>query len=162
MIAWLAVVLLVDLLRGRWAEAVVADLVVDLGKQADTQTLRNELGRALGDRSLVLGYWLPDEGRYVETQDVRSSSLNLERESGDTDLDHGQPVAVLVHDEAVIEDPVLVEAVASAARMAVSNARLQAEVRAGPRGEPHVAGSSRRPTRRGAAWSGSPRALSGD
>ena len=30
-IASLALVLLVDLLRGRWAEAVVADLVVDLG-----------------------------------------------------------------------------------------------------------------------------------
>ncbi len=60
-IACLAVVLLVDLLRGRWAEAVVADLVVDLGKRADTRTLRDELGRALGDRSLVLGYWLPEE-----------------------------------------------------------------------------------------------------
>jgi signal transduction histidine kinase len=36
---------------------------------------------------------------------------------------------VLVHDQAVLEDPGLVEAVASAARMAVSNARLQAEVR---------------------------------
>jgi signal transduction histidine kinase len=35
-----------------------------------------------------------------------------------------------VHDEAVLEDAALVEAVASAARMAVSNARLQAEVRA--------------------------------
>ena len=65
-IASLAVVLLVDLLRGRWAEAVVADLVVDLGKQADTRTLRDELGRALGDRSLVLGYWLPEEGHYVD------------------------------------------------------------------------------------------------
>ena len=48
-----------------------------------------------------------------------------------TPIEHdGQPVAVLVHDEAVLEDPALVEAVASAARMAVSNARLQAEVRA--------------------------------
>jgi signal transduction histidine kinase len=37
---------------------------------------------------------------------------------------------VLVHDEAVLEDPSLVESVASAARIAVSNARLQAEARA--------------------------------
>jgi len=42
----------------------------------------------------------------------------------------GEPVAVLVHDQAVLEDRALVEAVASVARMAVSNARLQAEVRA--------------------------------
>ena len=130
-IACLAVVLLADLLRGRWAEAVVADLVVDLGKQADTRTLRDELGRALGDRSLVLGYWLSEEGRYVD--DAGRPVELPERGAGRavTPIDHaGQPVAVLVHDEAVLEDPALVESVASAARMAVSNARLQAEVRA--------------------------------
>src|SRR6266540_2483624 len=42
----------------------------------------------------------------------------------------GQPVAVLVHDPAVLEDPGLLEAVTSAARLAAANARLQAEVRA--------------------------------
>jgi signal transduction histidine kinase len=129
-IACLAVVLLVDLLRGRWAEAVVADLVVDLGKRADTRTLRDELGRALGDRSLVLGYWLPEEGRYV---DDAGRPVELPQPGAGravTPIAHdGQPLAVLVHDEAVIEDPALVESVASAARMAVSNARLQAEVR---------------------------------
>jgi signal transduction histidine kinase len=42
----------------------------------------------------------------------------------------GQPLAVLVHDPAVLADPGLVEAVSSAARLAAANARLQAEVRA--------------------------------
>jgi signal transduction histidine kinase len=42
----------------------------------------------------------------------------------------GQPVAALVHDPAVLEDPGLLEAVASAAQLAAANARLQAEVRA--------------------------------
>ena len=42
----------------------------------------------------------------------------------------GQPVAVLVHDPAVLDDPGLLEAVASAAQLAASNARLQAEVQA--------------------------------
>jgi hypothetical protein len=130
-IACLAVVLLVDLLHGRWAEAVVADLVVDLGKRPDTQTLRNELGQALGDRSLVLGYWLPEEGRYVD--DAGREVELPEREAGRAVTpiaQGGEPVAVLVQDQAVLEDPALVEAVASAARLAVSNARLQAEVRA--------------------------------
>ena len=130
-IASLAVVLLVDLLRGRWAEAVVADFVVDLGKHADTRTLRDELGRALGDRSLVLGYWLPEEERYVD--DAGRPVELPERGAGRavTPLVHdGQPVAVLVHDEAVLEEPALVESVASAAGMAVANARLQAEVQA--------------------------------
>jgi len=42
----------------------------------------------------------------------------------------GQPLAVLVHDPAVLGDPGLVEAVSSAAGLAAANARLQAEVRA--------------------------------
>ena len=40
----------------------------------------------------------------------------------------GRPLAVLVHDPAVLDDPALPSAVGSAARLAVSNARLQAEV----------------------------------
>jgi signal transduction histidine kinase len=130
-IACLAVVLLIDLLRGRWAEAVVADLVVDLGARTDTLTLGDELGRALGDRSLVLGYWLPEEGRYV---DDSGHAIELPQPGATravTPISHGgEPLAVLVHDPAVLEDTNLVEAVASAARIAVSNARLQAEVRA--------------------------------
>ena len=59
-----ALVLVADLLRGRWAEAVVTGLVVDLGGQSGTGGLRGALARALGDRSLVVGYWLPDERRY--------------------------------------------------------------------------------------------------
>jgi signal transduction histidine kinase len=130
-IACLAAVLLVDLLRGRWAEAVVADLVVDLGQQADTRTLRDELGRALGDRSLVLGYWLAEEGRYVDDAGLPVELPEPGAGRAVTPLARdGEPVAVLVHDEAVLEDQALVGAVASAARMAVSNARLQAEVRA--------------------------------
>ena len=130
-IACLAGVLLVDLLRGRWAEAVVAELVVDLGKRADTQTLRDELGRALGDRSLVLGYWLPEEGRYVDDAGRPVELPEPGAGRAVTPIAHdGEPVAVLVHDEAVLEDPALVEAVSSAARIAVSNARLQAQVRA--------------------------------
>ncbi len=130
-IASLAVVLLVDLLRGRWAEAVVADLVVDLGKRADTRTLRDELGRALGDRSLVLGYWLPEEAHYVDDAGRPVELPDPGAGRAVTPIAHdGEPIAVLVHDEAVLEDAALVDAVASAARMAVANARLQAEVRA--------------------------------
>jgi signal transduction histidine kinase len=130
-IASLAVVLLIDLLRGRWAEAVVADLVVDLGERVDTRTLRDELGRALGDRSLVLGYWLPEEGHYVDDAGRPVEPPGPGAGRAVTPIAHGgEPVAVLVHDEAVLEDPALVEAVASAARMAVANARLQAEARA--------------------------------
>jgi signal transduction histidine kinase len=41
----------------------------------------------------------------------------------------GHPLAVLVHDPSLVEEPKLVEAVAAAARLALVNARLHAEVR---------------------------------
>lgn len=130
-IACLAVTLLLDLLRGRWAEAVVTDLVVDLGQQADTTTLQDELGRALGDRTLVLGYWLPEGTRYVDDTGRPVEVPKPGAGRAVTPIAHdGEPVAVLIHDEAVLEDPALVESVAAAAKMAVANARLQAEVRA--------------------------------
>jgi signal transduction histidine kinase len=124
------VVLLSDLLRGRWADAVVTDLVVDLGGRADTGTLRDELGRALGDPMLVLGYWLPDEGRYVDDagRPVEPDVGAPGRAVTPIELE-GEPVAVLVHDAAVLDDTGLVDAVAAAARLAVSNARLQADAR---------------------------------
>ena len=129
-VAGAVIFLLVDLLRGRWAEAVVTDLVVDLGTRADTGTLRDALGRALGDRSLVLGYWLSDESRYVDDagNPVEIAKPGADRVATRIERD-GQRIAVLVHDAAVLEDPGLVDAVAAAAGFAVANARLHAETR---------------------------------
>jgi signal transduction histidine kinase len=122
--------LLAGLLVAPWQRAAVADLVVELG-EVRSDTVRGELSRALGDPSLEIGYWLPDravfvdaEGRVLVLPDAGSgrSGTTVERE--------GQPVAVLLHDPAVLEDPGLLEAVASAARLAASNARLRVEVQA--------------------------------
>jgi signal transduction histidine kinase len=122
--------LLAGLLVAPWRQADVADLVVELG-QARPGTLRGALARALGDPSLEIGYWLPDravfvdaEGRVLALPDPGTgrSVTVVERK--------GQPVAALVHDPAVLEDPGLVEAVTSAAQLAAANARLRAEVQA--------------------------------
>jgi signal transduction histidine kinase len=130
MLCALAAGLLVGLVRWPWEHAEVADLVVELG-EARSGTLRDELARALGDPSLQVGYWLPESavfvgaaGRPLAVPDPGSgrSATVIERD--------GQPLAVLVHDPAVLGDPGLVEAVSSAAGLAAANARLQAEVRA--------------------------------
>jgi signal transduction histidine kinase len=122
--------LLAGLLSAPWDRAAVTDLVVELG-EARSGTLRGELSRALGDPSLEIGYWLPDramfvdaEGRVLSLPDAASGRSVTIVERG------GHPVAVLVHDPAVLEDPGLLEAVTSAAQLAASNARLQAEVQA--------------------------------
>jgi signal transduction histidine kinase len=122
--------LLAGLLVAPWQRAAVADLVVELG-EVRSDTVRGELSRALGDPSLEIGYWLPDRALFVDaegrvlalpTPGSGRSVTTVERE--------GQPVAILVHDPAVLEDPGLLEAVASAAQLAASNARLRAEVQA--------------------------------
>jgi len=120
--------LLAGLLVAPWQRAAVADLVVELG-EARSGTVRGELARALGDPSLEIGYWLPDragfvdaEGRVLALPDPGSGrSVTMVKRQG-------QPVAALVHDPAVLEDPGLLEAVTSAAQLAAANARLRAEV----------------------------------
>jgi signal transduction histidine kinase len=114
-----------------WRErSTVTDLVVELG-EARSSTLREALADALGDPSLQVGYWLPESGGFVDAegrslsvpeQGSKRSATVIERE--------GRPVALLVHDQAVVGDPGLVEALSSSARLAAANARLQSEVRA--------------------------------
>jgi signal transduction histidine kinase len=126
----LAVALLGGLLSPSSRGAAVTDLVVELG-ETRSGTLRDEIARAVGDPTLEVGYWLPNERAFVDAEgrpfvlpdEVSGRSVTMiERE--------GQPVAALVHDPAVLEDPGLREAVSSAAQLAAANARLQAEVRA--------------------------------
>ena len=120
---------LADLSRGRWAQAAVTKLVVDLGGDSEAGTLRARLAHALGDRSLVIAYWLPEAGGYV---DERGNGVELpEAGSGRAVTvvgQDGEQIAALVHDVAVLEDPALVDSVAGAARIALSNVRLRADV----------------------------------
>jgi signal transduction histidine kinase len=126
----LAVSLLAGLLRWPWERAEVTDFVVELD-EARSGTLRDALARALGDPTLELGYWLPESSAYVDAAGSRLELPAVGSARGVTRVERdGQAVAVLVHDPSVLDDPGLVEAVAAAARLAASNVRLQAEVRA--------------------------------
>lgn len=124
----LAVVLLLELLFGRWTENTVADLVVALGQRSGTGRLRDELAKALGDPSLIVGYWIAERGRYVDDAGRQVELPTAGEGRAVTEIDDGDRVAVLVHDPATMDDPRLVAAVAAAARLSVANARLQAEI----------------------------------
>ena len=129
-IASVVLLLLVDLLRGRWADAVVTGLVVDLGARARGGTLRAQArGRA---RRPVARRRLPAAGTGALVDDAGEPVELPRRGSGRTVTpidDGGERLAVLVHDDALLADRRLVESVAAAARLAVANARLQAEAR---------------------------------
>jgi signal transduction histidine kinase len=125
----IAVGFFADLSRGQWAQAAVTKLVVDLGADSEAGTLRARLAHALGDRSLAIAYWLPEVNGYV---DERGNRVELpEAESGKAVTmvgQDGEQIAALVHDVAVLDDPGLADSVAGAARIAVSNVRLRADV----------------------------------
>jgi signal transduction histidine kinase len=117
-----------DLVLGRWATAAVSGLVVDLG-EGDSGSVTASLSRSLGDPSLVVGYWLPERGVYVDDAG-RPVELEARGRSVTRVEDGGSPLAALIHDDGVLDDPELVSGVQAAVRIAVSNVRLQAEVQA--------------------------------
>ena len=65
-IAALATLLFVDLLRARWSEAVLRGLIADLGSVQGSPTLQVRLARALGDPTLVVGVWDGGQGTYLD------------------------------------------------------------------------------------------------
>ena len=129
-VAGAAVVLAADLRWGRWTESTFSDLVSDLGGASDTSGLTGRLQRALGDPGLTVGYWIPEQAAYVDDQ---GEPIELPAADGDRTATHiddeGRPVAVLVHDRALLEDPRLVNGVATAARLAMTNAQMLADIR---------------------------------
>jgi signal transduction histidine kinase len=125
----IAVALTVDLERRRWSQGALTGLVVDLGELWEPVTLRDRLARALGDPSLQLGYRVGDGYADEAGQPFDVPEPGAERAVTPVDVD-GERVAVLVHDRTVLEDAELVESVAAATRLAVTNVRLQAEVMA--------------------------------
>jgi signal transduction histidine kinase len=123
---WLAAGLLVR----PWERASVTDLVVELGRTR-SGTLRDELARALGDPSLEVGYWLSEANRFVDSRGRSFDLPDPTTERSTTLVERGgRPIAALVHHPSVLTDRGLIEAVSSAAKLAASNARLQADVRA--------------------------------
>jgi signal transduction histidine kinase len=129
-LVFIAAGFLADLL-GRWSQAAVTKLVVDLGGDAEAGTLRARLAHALGDRSLAIAYWLPEANVYA---DERGNPVEFP-EAGSPGKavtvvgEDGEQIAALIHDAAVLDDPGLVDSVAGVARIALSNARLRADVR---------------------------------
>jgi signal transduction histidine kinase len=125
----LPLALMAGLLRARLARTAVGDLVVEL-EHTPPQGLRDALARTLGDPTLALAFWLPERGLYVDAAGV-PVELPEDGARAVTRLEHeGKPLAALVHDPSLLEEPRLVQAAGAAARLALENARLQADMRA--------------------------------
>lgn len=124
---------LIGLLRVRLGRGAVGDLVVELGGHAGPPVaLREALARVLGDQSLQILYRVRAAGGCEFVDDAGRPAALPGADSGRsvTVLDRdGTPIAALVHDPALEGEPELLESAAAAARLAIDNARLYAEVR---------------------------------
>jgi signal transduction histidine kinase len=126
----LPVALLAGLLRAKLARATVGDLVLEL-ERTPPEGIRDALARTLRDPSIDLAFWLPAHDAYVDSSgqpfelSTADPSRAVTRINGD-----GGPLAALVHDRSLLEEPRLVNAVTAAARLSLSNARLRADLKA--------------------------------
>lgn len=122
--------LLVGLFEARPARTSVGDLVVEL-ERTPPQGLRDALARGLGDSTLELAFWLPDRAAYADRNGRPYALPADEPGRAVTRLEHdGEPLAALIHDPALLDEPELIEGAAAAARLALENARLGAELHA--------------------------------
>jgi signal transduction histidine kinase len=126
----LPIVLLIALLGERLARANVADLVRDLAGTPPTE-VAEPVAEALGDPSLDVAFWMPARRGYVDAQGLPYDLPAPGSGRAVTPLAHdGEPVAALIHDPALLEEPKLLESVCAAARLSLENARLHAELQA--------------------------------
>jgi signal transduction histidine kinase len=121
---------LADMLRARLAQSAVGELVLELSGDPAPTDLQGALARALHDPSLRLAYWLPEYKTYA---DLSGRPVEVGGELGRTTTivkRGGRPVAALVHDASLQNEPALLDAVVAAAGIALENGRLESELRA--------------------------------
>ena len=121
-------VFLYGLFRTQAAQGSVGSFVRALAQPLPRGRLREKMAVALGDPTLEVAF-AREAGGYVdeEGRDVELPPSGSGRETTHISSE-GEPVAVLIHDPCLLEQGALVETVAAAARLALENERLQAEI----------------------------------
>ena len=121
---------LIGLFRARMGRVGVSDLIVELSRGLEPGQLRDAIARSLRDPSLEVAYWIRDPEEYVDVNGTPVSVVPTADRAVTLLERHGRKVAALVHDPALSEDPALLDAVSSAAGLALENERLLVELRA--------------------------------
>ena len=151
-VALVPLAFLAGLARGHvYRTGAVTELVQRLGGRPGGAELRDALARALGDPTLELAYWLPEAGRYVDAEGHAMELPANDSRRAVTSIEHdGAPVAALIHDAGLTDEPELVRGVGSAASLALRNQRLEADLDGAPGGAALVTLAARRGRGRGA------------
>jgi signal transduction histidine kinase len=120
---------LVGLLRTRLDYARVGALLPQLAGPVAPGRVRDALAATLHDPQLELLYWSPITDGYVDIdgqprEPVAAPGRTVAPISGERG-----PLAVMLVDEIVLQEPALLQAAGAMARLALENERLQADVR---------------------------------
>jgi signal transduction histidine kinase len=115
--------------RDRRTRSEVARLTADLGEAPPPGNLQNVLADAVGDPTLRVAYWLDTSHRFVGADGKGLPEPVPKAGRAVTPiLRRGQRLAVVTHDAGIVDGAVLERELRPAARLAVENERLQAEV----------------------------------
>ena len=107
----------------------VSRLAAEVAEAPPAGTLRDGLAAALGDPGLEVHYWLPGSGRFVTADGSAASPPTAGSGRAVTPIARaGRTLAVVSHDAALLDGDELEHEIGSAARLAIDNERLQAEV----------------------------------
>jgi signal transduction histidine kinase len=100
-------------------------------ERASPGEVQEGLRQALRDNTAQVAYWYGEGGHYVDVDGNRFELPPDTRSRVVTRLDYADdPVAAIVHDAALLEEPELLEGIANAARIALERDKLLVEVRA--------------------------------
>jgi signal transduction histidine kinase len=109
----------------------VGDLMAQLQNAPARGALRDALARALRDPSIELAYWLPAQRHYVDAEGHAVKLPRPDSRRAVAEIEHdGRPVAAIVHDATLLDQPELIQSVGAAAALALENERLDAQLRA--------------------------------
>jgi signal transduction histidine kinase len=106
--------------------ARVARLAGELGDAPPPGRLREALASALGDPGLDVLYHRPDSSELIDAEGRPAVPPPSARTVGRV-VRRGRPVALVLHDPALVDERELQRALGSAARLAVENEALRAE-----------------------------------
>ncbi len=122
------------LLRGRlYVAKALQRLVTGLRERPTMDDLRQVMASALDDPLLSVAYWRTESDSWVDAlgqtvalpypTPVKGRAVKILLDSA------SRPVAALVHDVALLEEPVLIEAVANSMQVALVSHRMEAELK---------------------------------